>query len=151
MPVDDAITLVTRSFDKYMLEKQERMSKEATSPEDSVAKKAPDFLRPTANTLYLLNLLADNRYLTVDELDTVLDYLQLRRDRLVKSLGGGGGSAVAARPVGPTTPPPIKKGTLVVAKRIALVFEVVSRSFKTCCMCIHTSSYCNVIWIFVEY
>lgn len=118
MPVDDAIALVTRSFDKYMLEKQERMSKEA--PEDGLAKRAPDFLRPTANTLYLLNLLADNRFLTADELDTVLDYLQLRRDRLVKSFGGAG----AVRPVGPATPPPIKKGIFLGAEWTVLVFEV---------------------------
>lgn len=112
MPMEDAITLVTRSYDKYMLEKQDRISsdKSQRSAEDMGMKKCPDFLRPTANTLYLLNLLADNRYLTVDELDTVVDYLQLRRDRLVKSFSS---SSVGSRPVGPTTPPlPIRKGNL---------------------------------------
>lgn len=111
MPMEDAITLVTRSYDKYMLEKQDRISSDKRPADDVGMKKYPDFLRPTANTLYLLNLLADNRYLTVDELDTVVDYLQLRRDRLVKSFSS---SSVGSRPVGPTTPPlPIRKGTLL--------------------------------------
>lgn len=46
-----------------------------------------DFIPPDEHTKYLLNLLADDRVLTVEELDKVMKYLQERRARLLAKNG----------------------------------------------------------------
>lgn len=84
MPLDDAIMLIGRSFEKYVEGLREK-AKAAATP--LVATAAPIstrvFLPASAEVAYLLNLLADNRALTVDELNTVIKYLQERRDKLI--------------------------------------------------------------------
>ncbi|KAI8790690.1 nuclear receptor coactivator 5 [Biomphalaria glabrata] len=77
MPLDDAIALVGRSFEKYVEGLREK-AKAAAAPLT-----ARVFLPATAEVAYLLNLLADNRALTIDELNTVIKYLQERRDKLI--------------------------------------------------------------------
>ncbi|ESN94806.1 hypothetical protein HELRODRAFT_193795 [Helobdella robusta] len=77
MPLDDAITLITRSFDKYVLNKKERLTAAANAKDV--------FQPPGQNIVYLLNLLADIRFLTVPELDSVLEYLVERRNLLART------------------------------------------------------------------
>jgi len=85
MPVDDAVTLITRSFDKYMLDRRER-----TEGLSAGAGRAPlpgpssgqSSLRPSAQIQYLLNLLADRHHLTAAELTVVIDYLVECRHQL---------------------------------------------------------------------
>lgn len=81
MPVDDAVALIGRSFDAYQLAKRE---KEAAAV---AARAPPPFVPPSQDILYLLNLLADKRQLTVDELDKVIKYLTERRDKLLEAEG----------------------------------------------------------------
>ena len=95
MPVDDAITLITRSFDKYMLDRRER-----TEGHGAGAGRAPppasqegqSFLPATPRIQQLLDLLADRRHLTAAELTLVIDYLVERRHQLEPSRG------ISARP-----------------------------------------------------
>ena len=84
MPLDDAITLMTRNFEVYVQELREK----ATQRETSSRKEPPEFLPPDQHTSYLLNLLADNRILTLEELDHVLGYLQKRRQKIIGTKGG---------------------------------------------------------------
>lgn len=87
MPVDDAITLITRSFDKYMLDRRERteglgggVGRAPPPPHEGQS-----FLQPTAWIQHLLDLLADRRHLTAAEITAVIDYLKDRRNQLVST------------------------------------------------------------------
>ena len=104
MPLKDALTLMKSDFEEV----RERIAKglplsapavassptpAAPAPPPAAAARPPPatgtgdpaFVQPDKHTHYLLNLLADNRILTLEELDTVMDYLQERR----KKLAGG--------------------------------------------------------------
>ena len=83
MPMEDAIILVGRSFQKYVDGLREKAAASAAPPPVASAPAARVFLPPSGEVSYLLNLLADNRALTVSELDCVLKYLHERRDKLV--------------------------------------------------------------------
>ena len=89
MPLEDAIALVGRSFHKYVdgLREKAKAEAEASSSASSAANPAAPlprvFLPPSSEVNYLLNLLADNRALTVPELDQVIKYLQERKAKLV--------------------------------------------------------------------
>lgn len=80
MPLEDAIALVGRSFLKYIEGLREK-SQAATSPQSAVPTRV--FLPPSSEVVYLLNLLADNRAVTVPELDSVIKYLQERREKII--------------------------------------------------------------------
>ena len=77
MPLDDALTLITRNFDDYDKARREK------SAEHGVTVKHPD-----SEISYLLNLLADSKYLKIDELNKVIRYLSERRDALIVKEGG---------------------------------------------------------------
>lgn len=93
MPLEDAIGLMGRSFEKYVDDLREKANKEKAA-ESSAATDAPlsgpsgapsgsamvPIPPPSADIKYLLNLLADNQPLTLDELDSVINYLQEKRD-----------------------------------------------------------------------
>ena len=81
MPVDDAIALVIRSFGEYEAELKK-------APPPPPRPRRTEFTPPNERTLYLLNLLADNRFLLVEELRTVMAYLEERTDRLIEAEGG---------------------------------------------------------------
>ena len=90
MPLDDALSLVARSFEKFLQAEKEKLaslnekqSKESSTNHTSKSSVASTpFLPPPKEVSYLLNLLADSRHLTLSELDTVVRYLTDRRDRL---------------------------------------------------------------------
>ena len=60
----------------------------------STGSSSEDFNPPDHDTAYLLNLAADNRFLTLEELNKVIRYLNDRRDRLAAKQG------VVAKPAG---------------------------------------------------
>ncbi len=89
MPLDDAMILVKRNFDNYiaeMREKANRLPPAAALP--AVAPIPTDYLPPDKHTHYLLNLLADGRVLTLEELDRVLGYLEDRRVKMLAKTAG---------------------------------------------------------------
>ena len=77
MPYEDALTLVAKNYEEYRKKKAESKAGSSTG----------DFLKPDQSQAYLLNLLADNRFLTVEELNTVIKYLTKRRDLLIEKEG----------------------------------------------------------------
>jgi radial spoke head protein 4A len=84
MPVDDAITLITRSFDKYVIDRRDRADSFGPPPPPLPGPPGPvgpelSFLPAGPRVQYLLNLLADQRFLTIAELTVVIDYLVERR------------------------------------------------------------------------
>ena len=81
MPLDDAIGLVGRSFEKYIQTEKEKVASAASAATAAVGG-AGALAVPTKEISYLLNLLADNRQLTSDELDKVILYLKDRRDKM---------------------------------------------------------------------
>jgi hypothetical protein len=104
MPYEDAMKLIARNFETYMQEMREKAARAPAAvisaarpglppvraaPLAVVAAPAPkpEFVLPDSDTHYLLNLLADNRYLALDELDKVLRYLDLRYERLARQQG----------------------------------------------------------------
>ncbi|XP_061163184.1 nuclear receptor coactivator 5-like isoform X1 [Saccostrea echinata] len=92
MPVEDAITLVGRSFETYMQTAREKAAPAAAPPPERgapppSARAPPPFLPPGPDITYLLNLLADNRQLTLEEIDKVIGYLRERRDKMLDTEG----------------------------------------------------------------
>lgn len=89
MPLDDAVTLVTRSYDKYMLERKEKIGSYGSLVSPAASGGGPDgeFLPAGARVQYLLNMLADRRFLTVTELTMVIDYLDDRRRAMLAAAG----------------------------------------------------------------
>ena len=76
MPVDDAVTLITRSFDKYMLDRRERTEGLGAGAGRAAApSNGQNFLQPSQQIQHLLNLLADRRHLTAPQLTSVIEYL----------------------------------------------------------------------------
>ena len=99
MPLDDALSLVARSFEKFLQAEKEKVAAlssgtaAATTVTDPVVPSVAShvgpvsFLPPPKEISYLLNLLADNRQLTADELDKVIAYLKERKSKLLAAEG----------------------------------------------------------------
>ncbi len=100
MPLEDAIKLLARDFESYVAELKAKaqqamtaatapaVAKVAETPSSGSSSGKPQFAPPDSDTHYLLNLLADNRFLTLEELDKVLSYLRERRAHLYDSQMG---------------------------------------------------------------
>ncbi|NXQ85998.1 NCOA5 protein, partial [Nyctibius grandis] len=97
MPQADAMVLVARNYERYKTESREKereeiarqaakMADEAVLQERERPPPAEEGGRgghpPAIQTL--LNLLADNRYLTAEETDKVINYLRERKERLLR-------------------------------------------------------------------
>ena len=76
MPLDDALELVARNFEEYNAERVRREKLEYS------------FKAPDAEESHLLAMLADNKYLKIEELNRVIRYLSDRRDALIVKAGG---------------------------------------------------------------
>lgn len=97
MPQADAMVLVARNYERYKNEcrekEREEIAREAAKmaddailqereqggPEEGLRGGHPPAIQS------LLNLLADNRYLTAEETDKVINYLRERKERLLRS------------------------------------------------------------------
>lgn len=90
MPLEDAVTLIGRSFEQHQKTLREKEAAAAPPPAPSVPggrRTPPPFLPPGPDITYLLNLLADNRQLTLEEIDKVIGYLRKRRDKMLEAEG----------------------------------------------------------------
>ena len=98
MPLDDALSLVARSFEKFLQAEKEKVAalSSGTAATTVTAPIVPSvggqlgaasFLPPPKEISYLLNLLADNRQLTADELDKVIIYLKERKEKMLAAEG----------------------------------------------------------------
>ncbi|KYO28594.1 nuclear receptor coactivator 5 [Alligator mississippiensis] len=125
MPQADAMVLVARNYERYKTESREKEREEIARQAAKMADEAilQERERPPPveegargghppGIQVLLNLLADNRYLTAEETDKVINYLRDRKERLLRgssdplqaplsrqSLGAPSGSSLAGQPV----------------------------------------------------
>ncbi|XP_015263916.1 PREDICTED: nuclear receptor coactivator 5 [Gekko japonicus] len=100
MPQADAMVLVARNYERYKTEIREKEREEIAR---QAAKMADETIlqereRPSAGEegargghppgiQSLLNLLADNRYLTAEETDKIINYLRERKERQLRASG----------------------------------------------------------------
>ncbi|NWX93582.1 NCOA5 protein, partial [Nothoprocta ornata] len=97
MPQADAMVLVARNYERYKTESREKEREEIARQAAKMADEAilQERERPPSmeegvrgghppGIQTLLNLLADNRYLTAEETDKVINYLRDRKERLLR-------------------------------------------------------------------
>ncbi|GAB1599260.1 nuclear receptor coactivator 5-like isoform X1 [Argonauta hians] len=86
MPLADAMNLVARNFERYL--QQIKDGSDHIKPPTQIQPFEP----PSSEIRYLLDLLADNRHLTMEELDKVSLYISNRKKKLQSagSKGSGG-------------------------------------------------------------
>lgn len=87
MPLEDAMNLVTRNYDRYILELREKRGLVASG--ETTAKVGADGQSAaTELTLtQLFSLLADGRQLTLAEVDRVITFLEEMRNRMAEDQG----------------------------------------------------------------
>ncbi|NXX41728.1 NCOA5 protein, partial [Tricholaema leucomelas] len=129
MPQADAMVLVARNYERYKTESREKereeIARQAAKMADEAVLQERDRPPPLEEGVRgghppgiqtLLNLLADNRYLTAEETDKVINYLRERKERLLRgsseplqapmsrqSLGAPSGSSLGAQPSLPSS------------------------------------------------
>ncbi|XP_053102648.1 nuclear receptor coactivator 5 isoform X2 [Hemicordylus capensis] len=112
MPQADAMVLVARNYERYKTEvrekEREEIARQAAKMADETILQERERPPPVEEGLRgahppsiqaLLNLLADNRYLTAEETDKIINYLRERKERQLRgggSGGGGGGDSLPA-------------------------------------------------------
>ncbi|XP_004698087.1 nuclear receptor coactivator 5 isoform X3 [Echinops telfairi] len=115
MPQADAMVLVARNYERYKNECREKEREEVVRQATKMADEAliqererggPDEgLRgghpPAMQSL--INLLADNRYLTAEETDKIINYLRERKERLIRSSTNSLPGTISRQPLGATS------------------------------------------------
>ncbi|XP_061582802.1 nuclear receptor coactivator 5 isoform X2 [Cololabis saira] len=91
MPMQDAMMLVAHNYDTYKVENREKereeIARKAAKMADDVLLREPDRESHPTSVLTSVTLLSENRFLTPEELDSLIVYLKDKRTRLVRSAG----------------------------------------------------------------
>ncbi|XP_030584581.1 nuclear receptor coactivator 5 isoform X7 [Archocentrus centrarchus] len=89
MPMQDAMMLVAHNYDTYKVENREKereeIARKAAKMADDVLLREPDRESHPISLLTNITLLAENRFVTPEELDSLIAYLKDKRTRLVRS------------------------------------------------------------------
>ncbi|XP_077315367.1 nuclear receptor coactivator 5 isoform X1 [Lithobates pipiens] len=112
MPIADAMLLVARSYERYKTESRDKerediarqaakLSAEAILRERGALDEGVRGGHPPG-IMTLLSLLADNRYVTAEEIDKVILYLQQRKERLL-AMSGDSLTSQLSRQTAPAT------------------------------------------------
>nr|KAF6330552.1 nuclear receptor coactivator 5 [Myotis myotis] len=115
MPQADAMVLVARNYERYKNECREKereeiarqaakmaneailQERERGGPDEGVRGGHPPAIQS------LINLLADNRYLTAEETDKIINYLRERKERLMRSSTDSLPGPISRQPLGATS------------------------------------------------
>ncbi|KAM6979635.1 nuclear receptor coactivator 5 [Aplochiton taeniatus] len=88
MPMQDAMVLVADNYDSYKVEhrdkEREEISRKAAKMADEVLIREPDRESHPVSLLPAITLLSESRFLTPEELDSLISYLRDKRDRMVR-------------------------------------------------------------------
>ncbi|NXI30040.1 NCOA5 protein, partial [Sterrhoptilus dennistouni] len=114
MPQADAMVLVARNYERYKTESREKEREEIARQAAKMADEAilQERERPPPmeegvrgghppGIQTLLNLLADNRYVTAEEIDKVINYLRDRKERLLRGSTESLQAPMSRQPLGP--------------------------------------------------
>ncbi|NXH43266.1 NCOA5 protein, partial [Dicaeum eximium] len=114
MPQADAMVLVARNYERYKTESREKEREEIARQAAKMADEAilQERERPPPmeegvrgghppGIQTLLNLLADNRYVTAEEMDKVINYLRDRKERLLRGSTESLQAPMSRQPLGP--------------------------------------------------
>ncbi|XP_044071086.1 nuclear receptor coactivator 5 isoform X2 [Siniperca chuatsi] len=89
MPMQDAMMLVAHNYDTYKVENREKereeIARKAAKMADDVLLREPDRESHPISVLTAITLLSENRFVTPEELDSLLAYLKDKRARLLRS------------------------------------------------------------------
>ncbi|XP_022060075.1 nuclear receptor coactivator 5 isoform X2 [Acanthochromis polyacanthus] len=89
MPMQDAMMLVAHNYDTYKVENREKereeIARKAAKMADDVLLREPDREAHPISVLTAITLLSENRFVTPEELDSLIAYLKDKRTRLVRS------------------------------------------------------------------
>ncbi|XP_026161778.1 nuclear receptor coactivator 5 isoform X3 [Mastacembelus armatus] len=89
MPMQDAMMLVAHNYDSYKVENREKereeIARKAAKMADDVLLREPDRESHPISVLTAITLLSENRFVTPEELDSLIAYLKDKRARLVRS------------------------------------------------------------------
>ncbi|KAM4891474.1 nuclear receptor coactivator 5 isoform 1-T1 [Sylvia borin] len=113
MPQADAMVLVARNYERYKTESREKEREEIARQAAKMADEAilQERERPPPmeegvrgghppGIQTLLNLLADNRYVTAEEIDKVINYLRDRKERLLRGSSESLQAPISRQPLG---------------------------------------------------
>ncbi|NWI39267.1 NCOA5 protein, partial [Picathartes gymnocephalus] len=113
MPQADAMVLVARNYERYKTESREKEREEIARQAAKMADEAilQERERPPPmeegvrgghppGIQTLLNLLADNRYVTAEEIDKVINYLRDRKERLLRGSSESLQAPMSRQPLG---------------------------------------------------
>ncbi|XP_013864096.1 nuclear receptor coactivator 5 isoform X2 [Austrofundulus limnaeus] len=120
MPMQDAMMLVAHNYDTYKVENREKereeIARKAAKMADDVLLREADRESHPTSVLTSITLLSENRFLTPEELDRLIAYLQDKRARLVRgsaeplaapvSIGPSAGAHHDVPPSAAGLPPP---------------------------------------------
>ncbi|KAI3369853.1 hypothetical protein L3Q82_024668, partial [Scortum barcoo] len=91
MPMQDAMMLVAHNYDAYKVENREKereeIARKAAKMADDVLLREPDRESHPISVLTAITLLSENRFVTPEELDSLIAYLKDKRARLLRSAG----------------------------------------------------------------
>ncbi|XP_056406357.1 nuclear receptor coactivator 5 [Hyla sarda] len=127
MPLADAMVLIARNFERYKVEKRDKerediarqaakLSTDAFLRERAVALDEGLRAPPPSGIMALLNLLADNRYVTPEEIDKVIIYLRDRKERML-ALTGEPISSQLSRPLGTNSGPALESSSTLASSQ----------------------------------
>ncbi|KAJ8260455.1 hypothetical protein GJAV_G00182380 [Gymnothorax javanicus] len=92
MPMQDAMVLVAHNYDAFKVEhrdkEREEIAQKAAKMADDVLMREHDGEGHPISLQPAITLLAESRYLTLEELDGLIEYLRDKRERLVRGSGG---------------------------------------------------------------
>uniref|UniRef100_A0A3Q3E9A2 Nuclear receptor coactivator 5 n=1 Tax=Labrus bergylta TaxID=56723 RepID=A0A3Q3E9A2_9LABR len=102
MPMQDAMMLVAHNYDAYKVENREKereeIARKAAKMADDVLLREPDRESHPISVLTAITLLSENRFVTPEELDSLLAYLKDKRARLLRSTADPLTASVHATP-----------------------------------------------------
>lgn len=88
MPMQDAMVLVAHNYDAYKVEHRDKerdeIARKAAKMADDVLLREPDRESHPISQLTTITLLTENRFVTPEELDSMILYLKDKRERLVR-------------------------------------------------------------------